>query len=367
MSVPNNNAGPVLRIIKPTERIVRSSLSIIIYGDPGAGKSSMSFTAGNALVLATDPGFYRSKNRGEALPITTWAEMDSLTNSNRHLIEPYDVLVVDTMGKMIEFCIKSLSNQPPSVFNRNTGQPAPQGWGMVKNRFATWLSEVMAPDANGKTKTVIFVAHARKIKKPGSDEMKMEPDVPGGSLSLVMRECDMMGYLYIAEDGSRVINWSTTAFSEGKDPAAFGIQRVPLIPDEAPDFLEVQIQEAVRRISEISIRNDAVKEIVDKWKLRIDKLKAGDDLDDLLERVQQIVEDVSGLDKFPANQIKKYLLERLPSLGLVYDREAQAFAAAENRPEPEDRPEPKEVGLPLDTAPDQPEPAADSPAKTKAK
>jgi DNA replication protein DnaC len=62
-----------LKIIKSSEPIKVERLNVCIYGQPGAGKSSLAFTAAAPLLLDFDEGAHRAANRKDSVRVTAWS------------------------------------------------------------------------------------------------------------------------------------------------------------------------------------------------------------------------------------------------------------------------------------------------------
>jgi hypothetical protein len=59
-----------VRIIRSTDPVKIETVVVLVYGDPGAGKTSLAFTAADPLMLDFDRGAHRSGFRGDSVPPT---------------------------------------------------------------------------------------------------------------------------------------------------------------------------------------------------------------------------------------------------------------------------------------------------------
>src|SRR5688572_32798552 len=83
----------MLKIIKGSEPVSVEQITLCIYSPPGVGKTSLGFTATDALLLDFDSGSYRSKNRGDAVPIKTWGDIATIAADD---LAGYKTIVIDT-------------------------------------------------------------------------------------------------------------------------------------------------------------------------------------------------------------------------------------------------------------------------------
>ncbi len=79
-----------LKIIRATDAVKVTILKVLLYGQPGLGKTSLAFTCNAPLCLDFDKGAYRSKQRKDALDIGTWSDVVELMKTPAALA-PYQI------------------------------------------------------------------------------------------------------------------------------------------------------------------------------------------------------------------------------------------------------------------------------------
>ena len=90
-----------LNIIRATDAVKVTILKVLLYGQPGLGKTSLAFTCNAPLCLDFDKGAYRSKQRKDALDIGTWSDVVELMRTPAALA-PYQTIIVDTVGRCLD-------------------------------------------------------------------------------------------------------------------------------------------------------------------------------------------------------------------------------------------------------------------------
>src|SRR5690625_3193934 len=86
------------KIISETDPIETSSLIAVIYGEPGIGKTSVSFTTGNPILIDFDGGIQRAANRKTAVRVDNWEGVNSLIASKDFEKLNPQTIIVDTAG-----------------------------------------------------------------------------------------------------------------------------------------------------------------------------------------------------------------------------------------------------------------------------
>ena len=94
-------------IKKPNELSVQTKIKALFYGQAGMGKTTLALSAPRPLLLDFDNGVNRVNyaHQKDTVPITSFQE--SLDVLKEDLSE-YDTIVVDTIGKMMDFIITKI-------------------------------------------------------------------------------------------------------------------------------------------------------------------------------------------------------------------------------------------------------------------
>src|SRR5579883_563896 len=171
----------------PTEISEAVTLAGLIYGQPGVGKSTLALSAPNPVLIDADKGLRRVEKRFQvpSLPLNDYRDILALFQSQE--INPFDTVVFDTLGKLVDRMGEYLIAENPKN-GKSDGSLSMQGWGALKVEFQKLLKL-----AQGKNKHLIFVAHEKEEKD--GDTRIVRPDVSGSSGKDLVKDLDFMGYM----------------------------------------------------------------------------------------------------------------------------------------------------------------------------
>jgi len=291
-----------LRIIRSTDPITVNRLNVCIYAAPGLGKTSISFTADKPLLLDFDRGAHRSANRKDTVQVERWEDVAHITADD---LADFNTVVVDTAGR-------ALDTLTPDIIRRNPkmgrgGSLTLQGFGQLKSEFVAWLKHI-----NSLGKDVVLIAHMDEQRN--GDEIIERLDVQGGSKGEIYKAADAMGRLSI-RDGKRMLNFSPTDASFGKNPGQLEPLEVPH-PERDPQFLARVIQQIKDRLNAMTEEQREAQAALEKWR---ERTTAAEDV----TAINALLPEAKG-----GSQAMKVLLnDRAAALGLTFDSKAGQYAA----------------------------------------
>lgn len=174
-------------IKKPNELTVKTSLSALIYGQPGMGKTTLALSAPHPLLLDFDGGVHRvnAAHRVDTVQISKWEDVNEVLSSPEAI--EYATYVIDTAGKMLSFMDVYIMQNNPKL-RKSDGTLSLQGYGVRKNMFIDFVKRITIMG-----KSVIFVAHEREEKV--GDEKQIRPEIGGSSAGDLIKELDLVGYI----------------------------------------------------------------------------------------------------------------------------------------------------------------------------
>lgn len=305
-----------------TELDVAKTIKMMVYGQAGMGKSTFALSAPKPLLLDFDGGVKRinvSHLDGVGIvPITKWEEVMQVMQED---LSNYDSIVVDTIGKMIDFIIEYVCGKK---------QPTIRDWGSINYQFK-WFTSCLSM----LNKNIIFVAH-RDTRKEG-DTTVFVPSLREKNYSSVVAELDLLGYLEMrSESGKqkRVITFNPTNRNEGKNTCYLPeSMEIPTIIDDnghttAPNnFIASQVIATYQRVN---------KEKMDNHKVYQEKM------DELELAVANITDEASATEF--AVHINDYCLpgtsmtfkardlfsNRLKEINLKYDKATNSYITISN-------------------------------------
>lgn len=290
-----------LRIVRPTQPLKVERLNVVLYAQPGAGKTTLSFTADKPLLLDFDRGAHRAANRKEIVQVDTWEDVTGITAKD---LEEFNTVIVDTAGRALDVLTADIIRRNPKM--GRGGALTLQGYGQLKSEFVAWLKHL-----NTLGKDVLLIAHMDEQRN--GDEIIERLDVQGGSKGEIYKAADAMGRLAIRE-GKRVLNFSPTDAAFGKNPGQLDPIEVPH-PDREPTFLADIIQQIKDRLNTMTEEQRKAQELLEAWRVTLD------DVDD--------AEGINGLvaTATDAPQAVKHLIHhRATKLGLVADKASGGYA-----------------------------------------
>ncbi len=291
-----------LRIIRSTDPITVTRLNVCIYAAPGLGKTSISFTADKPLLLDFDRGAHRSANRKDTVQVERWEDVAHITADD---LADFNTVVVDTAGR-------ALDTLTPDIIRRNPkmgrgGSLTLQGFGQLKSEFVAWLKHL-----NSLGKDVVLIAHMDEQRN--GDEIIERLDVQGGSKGEIYKAADAMGRLSI-RDGKRMLNFSPTDASFGKNPGQLEPLEVPH-PERDPQFLARVIQQIKDRLNAMTEEQREAQAALEKWR---ERTTAAEDV----TAINALLPEAKG-----GSQAMKVLLnDRAAALDLTFDSKAGQYAA----------------------------------------
>jgi phage nucleotide-binding protein len=201
-------------IRKPQDMLIPAKLKAMIYGQAGMGKSTMAVSAPKPLLLDFDGGAHRINynHHCDTVPIKNWGEAIEVIRED---LSDYDTIVVDTIGKMMDYIISHVCNG---------AIPAMRDWNKINAEFSTFTRNLSALNKN-----LIFVAH-RDVRKEG-DETVFVPALREKSYTTIVSELDLLGYIE-AKGSTRTITFNPTSRNDGKNTCNLpSVINIPTVVD----------------------------------------------------------------------------------------------------------------------------------------
>lgn len=301
-----------LRIIEATETIDVKHPIFLIFGQPGVCKTSLGFSAENPVLLNfdTESALARAVNRGPAMNVLTIEELREL-EAGSDLLDPYSTITIDPVGSCVSLMVQDMIDKNPKL--GRDGNPSPQGWGVLKNRFRKWMTQLRAMDKN-----ILLVAHHKEDKN--GDSVFVRPDIAGGSKDEVMRLADFVGFVYMSGK-QRMLDFNPTEAWYGKNPAQWPAWNVPA-PEKARTFMAQLFQKGREHLSRASERSATVAQQVDDWRADIQTYQAIEEFNRAVPKILQLSDAVRP-------QVATMIRRRGTEQGFAYDAERKAFFVAQ--------------------------------------
>lgn len=292
-----------MKIIKANEPLTVTSLKVLIYGEPGVGKTSVASTAEAPILLDFDKGAYRTPFRSDVMEVSNFLEIFSISE---HL-KNYKTIIIDTVDTFLDFIGSHILQDDPRLAKNKL-----QFYGRLKDEFTNVMKVFSA-----QNKDIIMISHLKE-KEEGDLRIK-RPAITGGSYDKVLQVADLVGFMYMANT-NRVINFNPTDTSVGKNSANLDLVTVPNLNNNLTFFKEL-IQQ-VKQALNIAIQNEKkAVDIVKEFKAIIE------DAD--LEVLNSLLSDLPTLNTPTKKQVWELMKRRANELNLVFDNNVKLFKQQE--------------------------------------
>lgn len=308
-------------IKKPNELQVKKTLSALIYGQPGMGKTTLALSSPHPLLLDFDGGVHRvnAAHRVDTVQITKWEEVDEVMQSPE--IADYATFVIDTAGKMLSFMDKYIM-QNNQKMRKADGTLSLQGYGVRKNMFINFVNQVSLMG-----KSVIFVAHEREEKN--GEEKQIRPEIGGSSAGDLIKELDLVGYME-AIGKKRTISFNPCEKFYGKNTCNLPERmEIPIIINDKGDVTG-ENNFMTNIINTYSKYQEKQTELSSEYEDLMEVIKAQVELVNDVESANSVAKSLAGMQhifdsKLQAGQL---LNKRCKELGLKFDKIKKEYAAA---------------------------------------
>lgn len=313
-----------LNIIPADQALNISAIITYIYADPGLGKTSLGFTADNAISFDFDRGAHRTGElrRGAVIPVQQWSDIE---NIKKHDLAPFNTVVIDTVGAMLE-CIKTHLLKT-STNRQSDGALKLKAQGLANMKFKQYINTLLSFG-----KDVVFIAHASEDQN--GDQVIYRPELGGKNRNELYRIADMMGYMTTVTTGegknARVINFKPSPTHHAKNSGGLGGETGEVwVPDlkENPNFLAGLIKDAKAHINTLT-------------PAQLANIKAQDELNNFIQSCNEALyaSDLNQLTETLKNDeghlyfhnMRQAIVARAKELGCIANKEKKTW---ENPPE----------------------------------
>jgi len=214
-------------IKRPSELNVKATLSVLIYGQPGIGKTTLGVSAPDAVLFDYDGGVQRINGAHQVptLQPTSWEDTNAALQEIAQEMPEIKTIVIDTVGKMLDYMSAYIIRTDPKMAMRD-GSLSLKGYGVRKTMFVNFIKQLALMGKN-----VIFIAHEREERR--GEETFKRPEIGGSSANDLIKELDLVGYMY-AVGKERIITFDPAEYYYAKNtcnlPASI---KLPVVVDES--------------------------------------------------------------------------------------------------------------------------------------
>ena len=294
-------------IIKKNDVTPERPVIIVLYGQPGCGKTSSATTAENPILIDTDRGYDRAVQRIDTLEARNWQDIDSEIQT----IKEYKTIIVDTAKAMLDDYLSAYAVEQNYKLKTNSLKR----FGQMADDFKMFVNAI-----RGGGSDIIFICHDKETQE--GDVIKHSPDCTGQSKDLLLRIADQVGYI-CKVNGRRTVVFEPTDNYIGKNVA-----QIPptAIPDSTDAAFSTFMADIIRKVkSSIASKSDAQNEAV----RMLSELREALEAAMTVEEVDFIMEKSGALPQLLKKPFFAEMKERLKAKGFSYDSNLKKFVQDE--------------------------------------
>lgn len=302
-------------LTQPSELTNNQPISCMIYGQPGAGKTTLALSSDKPVLIDLDRGLKRVEKRFHcpSLQVEDYQQILDLINSPE--LRPFNTIVIDTLGKLIDRMGDYVAKQNPK-FKQGDGTLSMKAWGAIKIQFSSLIKQIF-----NMNKSVIFVAHEKEDKD--GEVRFVRPDVSGSSGKDIVKELDLMGYVEM-KGAKRTVSFTPNEKYYAKN--SLGLPAIMEIPDtiNGNTFFQDSIVSAVAK------KRQEEAELFNEYETLKNVINAKCEAITNIETLNDVYNEVVSMQIIWDSQIyAKHLIKaKSDELKATFNRETRKFEAS---------------------------------------
>ena len=306
-------------IKRPSELNVKATLSVLIYGQPGIGKTTFGVSAPDAVLFDYDGGVQRINGAHQVptLQPTSWEDTNIALQEIANEMPEVKTIVIDTVGKMLDYMTAHIIKNDPKMAMRD-GSLSLKGYGVRKTMFVNFIKQLALMGKN-----VVFIAHEREERR--GEETFKRPEIGGSSANDLIKELDLVGYMY-AIGKERCITFDPQEYYYAKNTCNLApVIKLPVVVDEqgagksntAFASIVKSYQTAQEKRQETTAEYEALLGVI------FETVQSATDVDSLNEAMVKVFGFTPIYDSFLRAQ--KAVATKGNQLGLKYNKVAKKY------------------------------------------
>jgi phage nucleotide-binding protein len=286
---------------------------MLVYGQPGVGKTTLAVSAPDAVLFDYDGGVQRINGAHQTLTvqIRSWEDTSEALDEIVASYPDVKTIVIDTVGKMLDFMSDYIVRNN-SRMKKSDGTLSLQGYGLRKSMFIDFIKKTAVLGKN-----IIFVAHEKEEKR-GDDTVK-RPDIGGSSANDLVKELDLVGYMQMLGKDRTIAFNPTEAYYAKNTCNLPAVTKIPLVVDETG--MAVGDNNFVRRVLATYKKTQAVtQEETRKYDKLVDNIRTAVATAQNAEGLNAILESIEKTQVYNSKMVgEKMVAQKAKALGLNFN------------------------------------------------
>lgn len=306
-------------IKRPSELNVKATLSVLIYGQPGIGKTTFAVSAPDAVLFDYDGGVQRINGAHQVATLqpTSWEDTNIALQEIANEMPEIKTIVIDTVGKMLDYMSAYIIKNDAKMAMRD-GSLSLKGYGVRKQMFVNFIKQLALMGKN-----VIFIAHEREERR--GEETFKRPEIGGSSANDLIKELDLVGYMY-AIGKERCVTFDPQEYYYAKNTCNLApVIKLPVVVDESGSgksntaFANIvkSYQSAQEKRQETTAEYEQLLGVI------AETVEAANDVDSLNEAMVKVFGFVPIYDSLL--KAKKAIAAKGTALGLKYNQSTKRY------------------------------------------
>jgi phage nucleotide-binding protein len=286
---------------------------MLVYGQPGVGKTTLAVSAPDAVLFDYDGGVQRINGAHQTLTvqIRSWEDTSEALDEIVASYPDVKTIVIDTVGKMLDFMSDYIVRNN-SRMKKSDGTLSLQGYGLRKSMFIDFIKKTAVLGKN-----IIFVAHEKEEKR-GDDTVK-RPDIGGSSANDLVKELDLVGYMQMLGKDRTIAFNPTEAYYAKNTCNLPAVTKIPLVVDETG--MAVGDNNFVRRVLATYKKTQAAtQEETRKYDKLVDNIRTAVAAAQNAEGLNTILESIEKTQVYNSKMVgEKMVAQKAKALGLNFN------------------------------------------------